>query len=118
MSERLSLMVILFAIILLVIVLYLLRKGRIPVKYALIWIFAVCLIFIASIIPNFMEFIATFLGFELSSNMILTFFIAILLFLTLILTVMAAGQKKKTTLLIQEVSLLKKELEDRKWNIY
>ncbi len=59
-----------------------------------------------------MESLAKFLGFELLSNMVLCIFIGLLLFLTLILTVMVAGQKKKTTLLIQELSLLK-----RKWRM-
>ena len=54
------------------------------------------------------------LGFELLSNMVLCIFITVLIFVTIILTVMMAGQKKKTTLLIQELSILKAELEKKK----
>ncbi len=114
MPKNLTLIVILFSLFLFILVLYLLRKGRIPVKYALIWLFFVVVIALVSIIPNLMENLANFLGFELLSNMILTLFIAILLLLTLIQTVMIAGQKKKTILLIQELSLLKKEMEEKK----
>lgn len=114
MSKNLIMMVLLFAIVLLLIILYLLRRGRIPVKYALIWILASILIILVPIIPNLMESISNFLGFELLSNMVLCLFIVMLIFMTIILTVMMAGQKKKTILLIQELSILKKEVEDRK----
>ena len=109
MSNSLIITVIIFAVILGVSVLYLLLKNRIPVKYALVWLFSTIVIIIVALIPNLMEKLAKLLGFELLSNTVLCLFIAILMFLTLILTVMMAGQKKKTTLLIQELSLLKAE---------
>ena len=111
MSNSLIITVIIFAVILGVSVLYLLLKNRIPVKYALVWLFSTIVIIIIALIPNLMEKLAKLLGFELLSNMVLCLFIAILMFLTLILTVMMAGQKKKTTLLIQELSLLKAEVK-------
>ena len=111
MSNSLIITVIIFAVILGVSVLYLLLKNRIPVKYALVWLFSTIFIIIIALIPNLMEKLAKLLGFELLSNMVLCLFIAILMFLTLILTVMMAGQKKKTTLLIQELSLLKAEVK-------
>lgn len=111
MSNSLIITVIIFALILGLSVLYLLLKNRIPVKYALVWLFSTIVIIVIAIIPNLMEKLAKLLGFELLSNMVLCLFIAILMFLTLILTVMMAGQKKKTTLLIQELSLLKAEVK-------
>ena len=110
MNYHLIITVVCFAIILLFFIFYLLRKGRIPIKYTLVWLFAVLVIFITSIIPNLMENLSKFLGFELLSNMVLCLFIAVLIFVTIVLTVMMAGQKKKTTLLIQEISLLKAEV--------
>lgn len=111
MSNRLIITVIIFAVILGISVLYLLLKNRIPVKYALIWLFSTIIIIVVAVIPNLMEKLAKLLGFELLSNMVLCLFIAILMFLTLVLTVIIAGQKKKTTLLIQELSLLKSEVK-------
>lgn len=114
MNDKLIITVIIFALVLFFFVFQLLRKGRIPVKYALVWLFAVIIIFITSIIPDLMENLAEMLGFELLSNMVLCIFITVLIFVTIILTVMMAGQKKKTTLLIQELSILKAELEKKK----
>lgn len=114
MNDKLIITVIIFAFVLFLFVFQLLRKGRIPVKYALVWLFAVIIILITSIIPDLMENLAKLLGFELLSNMVLCIFITVLIFVTIILTVMMAGQKKKTTLLIQEISILKAELEKKK----
>ncbi len=114
MAKNLVLMVMIFAVLLLTVIVYLLRKRKIPVKYALVWLFAVLVIVLITVTPNLMYSLANLLGFELLSNMILSMFIGILLFLTLVLTVMVANQKKKTTLLIQELSILKKEVEDKK----
>ena len=111
MNDNLVITVIIFAIVLFVFIFALLRKGRIPVKYALIWFFAVLIILITSIIPNLMENLAKLLGFELLSNMVLCLLIAVLMFVTIVLTVMIASKKKKTTLLIQELSILKAEVK-------
>lgn len=91
-----------------------LRKGRIPEKYALLWYLFALIIFILSLFPNILSFLAKTLGFQLVSNMVIVILIGILFLLVMALTIMIAGQKKKTTLLIQELSMLKKELNDRK----
>ena len=114
MPTNLIFFVILFAFTLLILTIFLLRKDKITVKYSLIWIFASIGMIIISFLPNFMLQLANLFGFELLSNMVLCMFIGVLLLITLALTVMVTGLKKRTTLLIQEISLLKKELEDKK----
>ena len=47
-------------------------------------------------------------------NMVTGVLFVILLFITISLTVIVSGQKKKITLLIQEVSILKNEINKRK----
>lgn len=113
MAKNLTLLVITFILFILLIIIYLLRKRKIPIKYALVWLTAILLMLLVVLLPDLMYAVAKFIGFELLSNMLLCIFIAILLFITLILTVMASNQKKKITLLIQEVSILKKEVEDK-----
>lgn len=91
-----------------------LRKGRIPEKYALLWYLFAFIILIVSLFPNILSFLARTLGFQLVSNMIIVLLIGILFLLVMALTIMIAGQKKKTTLLIQEVSILKNEINNLK----
>lgn len=114
MSKSLIFTVLVFSSALSVIIIHLLRKDRIPVKYAISWLLAAIIVVLVPIIPNLMEHLASLLGFELLSNMFLCLFIVMLIFMTILLTVMIAGQKKKTTLLIQEISILKKIVEDQK----
>ena len=114
MMSRLYITAIVIIVILFIIVLHLLKKGRIPIKYAIAWCSALIIGCILLLIPNLLSNISKFLGFELPSNMVLTVFIIVLFLITIVLTVMIAGQKKKTTLLIQEISLLKSEVEKLK----
>lgn len=113
MNMSLSITTIVFILFLLVIILYLLRQNRISIKYSIMWIFMILVAFIVLIIPNFLTIISKFLGFELVSNMILCIFIVILLLISIALTVMITDQKKKITRLIQEIGILKKNMEDK-----
>ena len=114
MSEKLVLSLIIISIFLVLLTTYILKKGRIPEKYALLWYIFAIIILVVSFFPGIFSTLAKILGFQLLSNMVLVLLIGILFLLTMSLTIMIAGQKKKTTLLIQELSLLKKELYDKK----
>ena len=111
MSIKLTLTLVIFSLVLIFLISYLLNKGRITVKYALVWYISVLIILILSFFPGIFKFFARLLGFQLVSNMVIVLLIGILFILMIAHTIMMAGQKKKTTLLIQEVSLLKKEVE-------
>lgn len=104
--------VLLFVIIMLVIITSIVKTGRISIKYSLVWFFSIFVIFLSAIIPNFMQIIANLLGFQTLSNMIFSILIAILLFICISLTIIVSGQKEKIRLLIQEVSVLKKKVDD------
>lgn len=114
MSLNLILTMICASIILVIITTHFLRKGRIPEKYALLWYAFAVLIFLLSLFPSILSWLSKILGFVMPSNMIMLMLIAILFLLVMALTIMIAGQKKKTTLLIQELSLLKEEVNKLK----
>lgn len=114
MSIKLTFTLILVAMFILLLTTYFLKKGRIPEKYSLLWYAFSIIIFLVGIFPNLFQNIANKLGFQVMSNLIIGVIIGLLILLTMALTIIAAGQKKKTTLLIQEISLLKKEIETMK----
>lgn len=117
MSITLRIVLVLFSVILGIVTTLVLKKGRIPIKYSLIWYFSSLMIFILAVVPFVLEFIALKLGFQTISNLVVGIIISLLLFITMSLTIITSGQKTKITLLIQEVSMLKekiKELEKRK----
>lgn len=114
MPKTLTITLIVVALFLIFLTTYVLKKGRIPEKYSLLWYGFALVILLMSIFPGLFVSISKLLGFELMSNFVIALIIGSLILLTMALTVMIAGQKKKTTLLIQEIGIIKKELEDRK----
>jgi hypothetical protein len=109
MQGTLRLTLLIFSIFLIFVITYILKKGRIPEKYAILWYFIAFIVLLVALFPGFLSFIAKHLGFQLMSNMIIGILIALLVFITMALTIIVSGQKKKLTLLIQEVSILKSE---------
>ena len=116
MSQNLTLTLIIVGVALVVLTTIILKKGRISEKHALLWYAMSLIIILAGIIPQALAEISQKLGFTVMSSFVIGIFIGILIMLTMALTIMIAGQKKKTTLLIQEVSLLKEEVEKLKNN--
>jgi hypothetical protein len=90
-------------------ILYLVKKRRISIKYSLVWLLPCFILIIFVLVPGFMDMISRFLGFKTASNMILTSLIGFLMMITIALTVIVSNQKDKIRLLIQEVSILKSE---------
>ena len=90
MPFNLRLSILIIALILAAVILKVLHKDMIPVKYSLLWGIGVILLIILSIWPNILVSLANLIGFQTISN------------------------KKKITLLIQEVSILKNEINKRK----
>lgn len=89
-----------------------LKKGRMNVKYALIWLVTFGTLLVCILIPGLLDSITKLLGFNLSSNLIIVFFIGILVFINISMTIIISGQTEKIKLLIQEISILKKEFKD------
>ena len=111
MPFNLRLSILIIALILAAVILRVLHKDMIPVKYSLLWAIGVLLI-ILSIWPNILVSLASLIGFQTISNMVTGVLFVILLFITISLTVIVSGQKKKITLLVQEVSILKNRVDD------
>ena len=114
MRWNLTITLIFASIFLIVLTTYFLKKGRIPEKYSLLWYAFALFVLLVGIFPNLFSSISETLGFEVMSNLIIAIIIGGLILLTMVLTIIIAGQKKKTTMLIQEVSLLKDEVNNRK----
>jgi hypothetical protein len=69
---------------------------------------------VSVIIPNLIETISNLLGFETPSNMIFLVAIIVLLYISFTLTVIASRQSSKIRLLIQELSILKGKIDQKK----
>ena len=96
------------------IVLKAVKHKKMQISFSIFWLFTGLVLIIALALPNLVENISTWLGFKLTANMI--FFVTIFLSFYLIfnLNIMLSKENRKNTLLVQEISLLKKEIEDIK----
>ncbi len=109
----LSIKILIVFLLLIAALVILVRKGKMPVKYSLIWFFTSIVMIIGACSPSIVEFFRKLLGFELVSNAILSVFLGLVILITIFLTVVVSGQSKKINMLIQEISILKKQVEDK-----
>lgn len=86
------------------------RKGM-RINYLIFWSFTGVILVISLVIPNLVENISNRLGFGIPINMIFSIAIFILLYLIFDLTMQVSEEHNKNTMLIQEVSILKKRVE-------
>ena len=114
MQVTLRVALVIYAIILFIVVTHLLKKEKLPEKYTILWYIFSLVILLIGIVPQFLEIISKAFGFEVLSNFVIGILITLLTIMCLALSIMIAGQKKKITLLIQEVSILKKEFKEKK----
>ena len=113
MQVTLRVALVIYAIILFIVVTHLLKKEKLPEKYTILWYIFSLVILLIGIVPQFLEIISKSFGFEVLSNFVIGILITLLTIMCLALSVMIAGQKKKIALLIQEVSILKKENKEK-----
>ncbi len=114
MSTPLMIVLIAFSAILVTLISILIARGKIPIKYSLLWYAFAVLIMLTGIVPGFFESIGRLIGFNVMSDFIIGFILVILILLNIALTIMIASQRHRINLVSQEVSLLKKEVEDGK----
>ena len=111
-NSKLTISLLLVAFLLIIVTLVTLRKNKINVKFAIIWFIPAIAIALLALLPNLFIKFAQLFGFQTISNLIIGFILVLIMSLTVIIT----GLSKKNVLLIQEISLLKKEVEEMKGN--
>ena len=114
MSKSLQLFLIIFSIIWFIILYKCVRKGKISVRYSLIWFLMALILFIVGVIPGVLDILAKSIGFLTISNLVIGIILTLLMFITLVLTMIVTNQKTQIKNLIQEVSILKKDFKDGK----
>lgn len=111
MPDNLRILLVLFSILLFWIMLKLLSKNKVPVRYSLLWIMSSILIFVVGAFPDFVGIFTGLIGFQTTSNFVIGIILVLLLIITLILTVIISTQNRKIKMLIQEVSMLKSKVK-------
>ncbi len=113
MSDSLRILLVIFSFLLFLLIMNLVSKNKIPIRYSLFWIISSILIFIVGAFPNFFGFFTEIIGFQTTSNLVIGIILSLLLSITLILTIIVSGHKKQIKLLTQEVSILKAQIKNQ-----
>lgn len=102
-------------IILLIFQLYLIikivRRKKLTMKYASFWIFLIVCMFFVVIFPNIIYKLSEFAGFEKTSNMIFLLGFFFLFYISFIITTSISVQNMRIKSLIQELSILKESVK-------
>ncbi|MCQ2478634.1 MAG: DUF2304 domain-containing protein [Clostridia bacterium] len=97
----------------LIIILVLLRKKRLSLKYSLLWIFTGLVFFILVLFPQIVSFLAKLFGVISPVNAVFVCLIFFILLILISLTSIVSLQQKRIKSLIQHLSLLQKQLDDK-----
>lgn len=114
MSISLKIVSISFILLLIIMILHLLKKDKITIKYSIAWLIPCIILLFFTIIPGFLSWTTKILGFQTASNMVIAMLIALLMMISIVLTVIVSNQKNQIRVLIQEVSLLKEKYKNEK----
>lgn len=109
---KLSFWLLIVAIVLVIVTLIILRKDKINIKFAILWLIPSLVLIIFTIFPQIFISLAKIFGFLTISNLITGLILVLMLFLIMVLTIIITDLNKKSTMLLQEVSMLKKKLSD------
>ena len=111
MEIRLRIFLLVLLIIQLVLIIKTVKLKKLSMKYGSFWIFLLIINVIIVFFPEIVFKASSLFGFEASSNMMFLIGFFFLYYIIFILTTSISIQNEKIKLLIQEVSLLKKEFE-------
>lgn len=90
------------------------RKKRIAEEYSILWFFMGFIFLVISIFPNSIDLLGTFFGISYAPTLILLLLFVFVLSVLIHFSVVLSTLSEKNKDLIQEVGLLKHELDDLK----
>ena len=112
MQLSLNIVLIIITLIYLFLVIKAIRKKKLQMSFSIFWLITGVMLIVALLIPNLVENISKALGFEVPANMVFCLTIFVAFYLIFNLTISISKENKKNTTLIQEISMLKKRVED------
>lgn len=111
MNTTLKLFLLILLLFQLLLIIRIVHKKKLSMKYASFWIFLLILMSIIVIFPSMIFKLSELFGFEVASNMILLIGFFFLFYLIFILTISLSVQNENIKSLIQEISMLKERVD-------
>ena len=108
--QRLTITLILAVVVFFAVVLWLLKKRRLALKYTLLWFLTGFLLLVLVIFPGLMSKLAALTGIQSRMNALYIFLIAFLIILVLSLTSIASRQTDRIRALAQAMAVLEERV--------
>lgn len=112
MQMTLKIVLILILMIYILCILKAVKRKNMRIGYLIFWAVTGVILITALCIPNLVENISKALGFEMPINMIFSMAIFVILYLIFNLTTLISREQNKNVLLIQEISMLKRRVDE------
>ena len=112
MHLSLRIVLIIITVIYLIEILKAVKNKKMRISFLVFWMFTGFALIIALAIPGLVDYITNLIGFEMPTNMIFCITIFIAFYLIFNLNILLSQESKKNVVLIQEVSMLKKRVEE------
>jgi hypothetical protein len=96
----------------LVVVIELIRRGRLKEKYSLLWLFAGSCLLLFSLSRDLLEYVSRLLGIYYPPSLLFLLAFLFLLLITLHFSVVLSGLSEQNKQLAQELALLRQEMEE------
>lgn len=113
MPGRLSLCIIVLAILFFIYIFYNVKNKKLNIKNALVWLVLDAIIMVATLMIPTLQKIAQFFKIEVVSNMVFFFALFFLIFVSFFITKTISEMNHKIITLTQELALLKEREESR-----
>lgn len=110
MTLKIQILIVLFSIALLLCLINLIRKHKIELKYALVWIFAGAIIIILACFPVLIDYLSGIIGIKSPTNMLFFLGFCFIALIMISLTVALSSTALKVKSLIQKNAVLEEEL--------
>ena len=110
--RRLTITLILAVVVFFAVVLWLLKKRRLALKYTLLWFLTGFLLMLLVAFPGLMSRLASIVGIQSRMNALYIFLIAFLIILVLSLTSIASGQTDRIRSLAQAMAVLEEKVRE------
>lgn len=111
-TQRLQWFAIIVGILFLVMMIELIRKNRVALKYALLWLLSGVLMLLFAIFPQLLDRMARMIGIYSPVNALFAVLLSCGLVLMISFSVIMSGNKKAIVRLTQEISLMENRIRE------
>jgi len=108
--DVLKIMAVVFCALGLIVIIELIRRGRLKEKYSLLWLFAGTILLILSLSRSLLEYVSSLVGIYYPPSFLFLLAFLFLLLITLHFSSVISGLSEKNKQLAQELALLRQEM--------